>query len=32
MNKKLSFTITANFVNGGMREEAEVRQISGVGV
>ncbi len=31
MSKKLSITITANFVNGGTREEAEVRQISGIG-
>ena len=31
LDAKLSIAITANFVNGGTREEAEVRQISGIG-
>ncbi len=31
LDAKLSIAITANFVNRGTREEAEVRQISGIG-
>ncbi len=31
LDAKLSIAITANFVNKGTREEAEVRQISGIG-
>ena len=30
LDAKLSIAVTANFVNGGTREEAEVRQISGI--